>query len=99
MTRQKATGEMVQVRHNETASRYEMEVGGHTAIAEYRRAGRVVPFTHTEVPRELESQGVGSNLIAGALADVRGQDLRIVPECPFVARYVERHPGLQDFVV
>lgn len=89
---------MVQVRHNETASRYEMEVGGHTAVAEYRRAGRVVTFTHTEVPRELEGQGVGSNLIAGALADVRGQDLRIVPECPFVAAYIQRHPELQDLV-
>lgn len=89
---------MVQVRHNQAANRYETEVGGKTAVAEYSRAGRVVTFTHTKVPRELEGRGIASDLIAGALADVRGQDLRIIPECPFVAAYIQRHPELQDLV-
>jgi len=67
--------------------------------AEYVRAGDVVTFTHTKVPRELEGQGIASDLIAGALADVRNQGLKIIPECPYVAGYIERHPDLQDLVM
>ena len=89
---------MVQVRLNEAANRYEMEVGGTMAVAEYRREGEVVTLTHTEVPRELEGKGIASTLIAGVLADLRGRGLTIVPECPFVARYVERHKEVGDLV-
>jgi len=89
---------MVQVRHNQAANRYEAEVGGKTAVAEYVRAGDVVTFTHTKVPGGLEGQGIASNLIAGALADLRGRGFKIVPECPFVAAYLQRHPELQDLV-
>ena len=90
---------MGQVQHNQAANRYEVEVGGKTAVAEYRRAGDVVTFTHTKVPRELEGQSIASDLIAGALADVRNQGLKIIPECPYVAGYIERHPDLQDLVM
>ncbi len=90
---------MGQVQHNQAANRYEVEVSGKAAVAEYRRAGNVVTFTHTKVPRELEGQGIASDLIAGALADVRNQGLKIIPECPYVADYIERHPDLQDLVM
>ncbi len=89
---------MGQVRHNQAANRYEVEAGGKTAVAEYVRAGDVVTFTHTRVPRELEGQGIASDLIAGALADIRNQGLKIIPECLFVAGTIKRHPELQDLV-
>ena len=90
---------MGQVQHNQSANRYKMEVGGKTMVAEYRRVGDVLTFTHTKVPREPEGQGIASDLIAGALADVRSQGLKIIPECPYVAGYIERHPDLQDLVM
>ena len=58
----------------------------------------MLTFTHTEVPESLEGRGVGSKLIAGALDDVRHRNLKIVPECPFVASYVQRHPEVQDLL-
>lgn len=86
------------VRHNPAAHRYELEVGGKTAVAAYRRDGATVTFTHTGVPHELEGQGVASRLVARALDDVRDRGLKIVAECPFVASYVRRHPEVQDLV-
>ncbi|MDF0544107.1 GNAT family N-acetyltransferase [Sphingobium sp. H39-3-25] len=86
------------VRDNEGESRYELKVEGGIAIAAYdRRAGALV-FTHTQVPEDLDGQGFGSKLIAGALADVREKGLKVVPLCAFVADYLDRHPEDQDLL-
>ncbi len=89
---------MGQVQHNQAANRYEVEVSGKAAVAEYRRAGNVVTFTRTKVAREPEGQRIASDLIARALADVRNQGLKVIPACPFVAGTSERHPNLQGLV-
>ena len=86
------------VRNNEDENRYELEVDGHLAIAEYRlRPGRIV-FTHTEVPDALEGRGIGKRLIKAALDDVRRQGLKVVPICPFVKHYIDTHPEEQDLL-
>ena len=73
--------------------RYELRLGdrriGHAA---YRRRGGTIVFTHTEVDAACEGRGFGTHLVHGALEDARGQGLRIVPLCSFVAAYVRRHP-------
>ena len=90
---------MSPVRDNRAESRFEMEAEGRLAIAAYRRSagGRIV-FTHTEVPRELEGRGIGSALIAGAMAKVRAEGLKVVPACPFVRAWIDRHPEARDLL-
>jgi uncharacterized protein len=61
------------VRNNPARSRYELEVDGKVAVAVYTLAPGVVSLVHTEVPAALRGRGVGSRLVAGALADVRRQ--------------------------
>ena len=79
--------------HDNTAEhRFELTVKNQTAIAEYRRDGDTIVFTHTKVPAALEGQGVGSKLVAGALAQARAKGLKIDPQCSFVADYMKRHP-------
>ena len=89
---------MDQVHDNAGEHRYELTVDGRVAIAAYQDEGGVRVFTHTLVPPELEGHGVGTRLVEGALADVRARGLKIVPRCPFVAAYVERHPEARDLV-
>ena len=72
--------------------RYELTVADATAFAAYRREGGRIVFTHTVVPEELRGGGIGTRLVAGALADAKAKGLAIVPECPFVAAYLEQHP-------
>lgn len=84
------------VRDNREASRFELEQDGAVAFAAYRRDGATIVFTHTVVPAALRGGGVGSRLIAGALAQVRGEGLKVVPECSFVAAYLKRHPDAAD---
>ena len=89
---------MSQVHDNPAEHRYELAVDGQTAFAAYQREGDALVFTHTEVPPELEGRGVGSRLVAGALAEVRAKGLKVVPQCPFVAAYMERHPETRDLL-
>lgn len=87
--------EQLQVKNNEAARRFEAEVGGELAVAEYQRRGDTIIFTHTEVPEELEGQGVGGQLVRAALDQTRASGLRVVPACAFVASYIDRHPEYQ----
>ncbi len=82
------------VRDNTAKHRFELSVDGETAIAAYRRDGDAIVFTHTEVPSALEGKGVGSKLVAGALAQARAASLKIDPQCSFVAAYMKRHPDV-----
>jgi hypothetical protein len=77
---------------DEDRSRFEMAVDGHTAFITFRRSDGTITLVHTEVPEELGGRGVGTKLVAEALAYVRDNGLSLVAECPFVRRYLKRHP-------
>ncbi len=86
------------VRDNTALSRFELDVNGVTAVANYKLDGKVMTFTHTETPEEARGAGIASRLIEGALQAVRMRGLKIVPRCAFVRGYVERHPEFRDLL-
>jgi predicted GNAT family acetyltransferase len=47
---------------------------------------------------EAGESGLGSRLVRAALDDVRGKGLQVVPLCPFVRGWIERHPDYADLV-
>ena len=58
----------VVVRHNAAAHRFEAEVDGHRAVAEYALEGGRVVLTHTFVPPELRGRGLAEKLVRPALS-------------------------------
>jgi uncharacterized protein len=81
-----------QLANNEAQSRYELHLDGKLAAhADYRRHGDTVTFTHTEVLPEQEGKGLGTKLAAFALEDVKKRGMKAVPQCSFIAGYIERH--------
>ena len=90
---------MIEVRDNPERTRFEISSDGAAAgFAQYvTRPGRVI-FVHTEIDPAFEGQGLGSALAKAALDHVRAQGARVVPLCPFIARYIERHPDYADLV-
>ncbi|QQO21971.1 N-acetyltransferase [Bradyrhizobium diazoefficiens] len=84
--------------NNQHHHRYELKVEGHLATEHYKLDDGVVTFEHTEVPKELGGKGVGSRLVQGALDQVRAAGLKLIPQCPFVKAWIEKHPAYADLV-
>ncbi|MGB6350105.1 MAG: GNAT family N-acetyltransferase [Pseudolabrys sp.] len=84
------------VRDNRERHRFELDADGHIAFSNYKRSDGVLTILHTEVPKELEGHGVGSVLVRGVLDTARAEGLKVVPICPFVKAYMDRHPEYAD---
>ena len=61
------------VRDNKSLSRFELDVEGAVAFADYRLAPGTVIITHTETPRALRGRGIASQLVQGALERIRAR--------------------------
>ena len=90
---------MTDVVNNKAHHRYELTVEGHLAATYYKIEDGVITFIHTEVPPELAGKGVGSKLVQGALDQVRADGLKVIPQCPFVHAYIDKHPEYADLLL
>jgi uncharacterized protein len=89
----------VRVVNNASKQRYELWARDTLAgQIVYRSRGEAVALLHTEVSEEFEGHGLGGRLVAGALEDIRERGLRLIPICPFVRSYLERHPEYAELV-
>ena len=85
---------------NVALHQYEFRIGELIPRIEYiKTKNGEIYLTHTEVPSALEGKGVGSSLVRLALEDIERQQLRLVPLCPFVAGYVQKHPEWKRLVM
>jgi len=91
--------EQLEVVHNTDKNRFEVTVEGHTAVTEYMMPGNKIIFSHTEVPVELEGNGIASKLAQTALDYARSENLKVMPLCPYVAAYIRRHPEYRELVL
>ena len=86
------------VRDNKAQSRFELDVEGGVAFANYRITPAAVIITHTETPRALRGQGIASKLVEGALALIRADGRKVIAGCGFVVDYLGKHPEYRDMV-
>ena len=89
----------VEVTDHRELSRFEARIDGELAgFATYTREGGVLTVHHTEVGDDFQGMGVAQDLAQWALDGARGQNLAVVPECPFFAGYIKKHPEYADLV-
>lgn len=86
----------IAVRNNTALSRYELNLDGAIAFANYRLAPGKVVITHTETPPALRGRGIASRLVQGALEQIRAEGLKVVAGCSFVVDYLAKHPEFAD---
>jgi predicted GNAT family acetyltransferase len=79
--------------------RYELSVDGKVVgFTEYRERPGLIAFVHTEVDEQMQGRGLADKLIRFALEDARERDLAVLPFCPFVRGFIERHREFETLV-
>ena len=87
------------VTDNPREQRFEITVDGEPAgFAAYQADGDDLALVHTEIDDRFEGQGLGSALVSSALAQLRERGVGVLPVCPFVRGYIDRHPEYADLV-
>jgi predicted GNAT family acetyltransferase len=77
---------------NPDQHRYEIRVDDELAgFVQYRRREGLIALIHTEIDTRFEGKGLASQLIAGVLDEARTAGVSVLPFCPFVNGYIERH--------
>lgn len=87
----------VTIRHNVDRERFEVladgRVIGKAAYKTYDDGGspqRI--FYHTVINEEYGGQGLAGRLAEVALNETVSEGLRIVPVCPFIKKFLTKHP-------
>ena len=91
-------GTEVTVRHNAAENRFEAEVDGRLAVADYQLRGTEMIMTHTFVPSELRGRGIAEQLVRVALEHARTERLRVVPACSYVDTFIQRHKEFEPLL-
>jgi uncharacterized protein len=82
----------VEVSNNPAEYRYEVWADGHLAgFSQYVRRPERIAFVHTEIREPYEGLGLGGRLAREVLDDARARGLLVMPFCPFIAAFIERH--------
>jgi predicted GNAT family acetyltransferase len=89
----------MQLEHEENNQRFVVRLPDGEAELGYAAQGAdVLNLHHTFVPDSARGQGVGDVLVSGALDYARQHGKRIIPTCPYVAAWMQKHPEQNDLV-
>ena len=90
--------EQIELKDNTLRHHLELEVAGYTSFIDYKRTNEKLYLIHTEVPENLEGQGVGSAIVKKAFQYAEQNNLKVVPQCSFVQLFVKRHKEWERLV-
>ncbi len=86
------------VKHNPEASRFEIELGDKIAHADYHISGNVMTIFHVYTPPEYRGKGIAALIAKFALDYIRENNLKVIPQCPYMHGYIVGHKEEQDLV-
>lgn len=76
---------------NRDAERFELDIAGQIAFANYRRSEDGIMIFHVETPRPLRGQGVAARLMQHVLEAARAEGRELIPYCSYASSWMRRH--------
>jgi len=83
---------------NKEKSRFETEVDGHWAFIEYSVRPNILALNHTQVDKALAGRGIATEMAEKVLLEIELRGLKIIPVCPFIQKYINKHPEWNSIV-
>jgi predicted GNAT family acetyltransferase len=75
---------------NPEKGRFELDIGGQTAFANYRRTDEGLLIFHVETPWPLRGQGVAGELMQHVLEMARAEKRELIPFCSYASSWMRR---------
>ena len=89
----------IEVRHEPERMRFVVDMEGDDALIDYTRPAQgVIDLRHTFTPPAARGKGIAGAMVKAALEYAREAGLRVIPTCPYIAAYIEKHPEHADLV-
>ena len=73
--------------------------GDEAELAYSKPSDDVISFTHTFVPENHRNQGLAEKLIKHGFAYAQKNNLKVIPGCDVVAKFLQIHPEYQQFLM
>ena len=87
------------MKDNTTEKRFEIEIDGQIALADYRIKDNIITLPHVFVPPELRGGGVAGKLMQEIVDHARKNSMKIHPVCPYAVAWMDKHKESQDLRV
>jgi len=71
--------------------RFELDLTGRIAFANYRRTDDGILIFHVETPRALRGQGVTGRLMERIVEAARAEGQEVIPLCSYASSWMRRH--------
>lgn len=80
------------VKNNEAESRFEIFVDDQLAgFEDYTLSPGMIAYNHTEVLPQFAGKGIAQQLAREILEEARRRGLKVLPYCPFVAKFIAKN--------
>jgi len=76
---------------NADEGRFELDLAGQIAFANYRRTDDGILIFHVETPRALRGQGVAGRLMERIVEAARAEGQEVIPLCSYASSWMRRH--------
>ena len=86
------------IRLDRDQGRFHTVVEAQTCVLNFTLDDDVVSMDYVGVPRAVGGRGIAGALTRHALDWAAAQDLKVRARCPYVARWIERHPDYQELL-
>jgi predicted GNAT family acetyltransferase len=83
---------------NEEKNRFEMRIDGSDAIINYKETPHYIALIHTEVDTALNGKGAASAVVEKTLEHISQTAKTLLPYCPYVFAYIQKHPEWKRIV-
>ncbi|EKR62683.1 acetyltransferase, GNAT domain protein [Leptospira weilii str. 2006001853] len=85
--------------HSELEFKFYTSLGDRESYLLYKEEGDIWDLVSTYVPSELRGKGLAADLVRTALDKARSLNKKIIPSCPYIVTFLNRHPNYNDLVV
>ena len=75
---------------NAVDGRFELDIAGQIAFANYRRTDDGLLIFHVETPRALRGRGVAARLMEHVLTAARSEGRELIPFCSYASSWMHQ---------